>query len=347
MKKKLKLGIIGAGGFSNHHLNAIQKLDCVEVLAISDIVLENAKTQAEKYNIPSYYQDHKELLARDDIEAVSLPLPDQVHAQITIDALKAGKHVLCEKPMALDLDECKEMIKVAEATGKQLMVGQVARYSPVFAKAKELIEKGALGTVYFIESEYAHDYSGIGGQGGWRVTPEREPIIGGGCHAVDLIRYLMGESPTEVSAYANNFALVDWPIHDCTIGIMKFPSGAIGKVFTSTGCKRKYTMRTVVQGTKGTLIFCDSQPYLSFFKDNFTSLPELEGVAQRVIEMRIPAAVDTHNVAAEFKDFCDAILENKPVITDGREGMATVAVCTSIVKSFKTGKNVVIDYEVK
>jgi len=345
MKKIVRLGCIGCGGFAGTHLAQLEMVKNAKVVAIADINPDHLKEKSEEFGIADTYLDYHDLLAREDIDAVVLPIPDQIHCQVTVDALRAGKHVLCEKPMALDLAECKEMVRVAQETGKQLMVGQIGRYSPAFAKADQLIKDGVLGKVYFIESEYAHDYSGIGGAGGWRVTPEREPIIGGGCHAVDLIRMFMDESPKEVFAYANNVALVGWPIHDCTIAIMKFPSGAVGKVMTSTGCKRKYTMRTVVQGTKGTIIVDDSLPYISLFEDHFSENPEFSKLAQRVVEMRIPVGVNTHNFAAEAQEFCDALLAGTPVRCNGIEGASTVSVCTAIVESFKTGEKVTVDYD--
>ena len=343
MEKKIRLGMIGAGGFANVHLNGIKQLDFVEMVAISDIILENAKEKAEKYHIPHYYQDHMELLAREDIDAVTLPLPDQVHARIAIDAMRAGKHVLCEKPMALDLDECKEMVKVARETGMQLMVGQIGRYTPAFKKAKEIIDSGEIGELIFVESEYAHDYSKIGGQGGWRVTPERHPIIGGGCHAVDLIRMLAG-NPIEVFAYATNKVLLDWPINDTTVGIMKFPNGVIGKVFNSHGCKRRYTMRTVVYGTKGTLIFDNSDPWISIYRDEFRGEDSYWGSAQQNVEMRVRVTVNNHNTKDEIGDFCTCLLEGRPVTTDGVEGASTAAVCLAIVESAATGEKVTVDY---
>ena len=343
-QEKVRLGLIGCGGFAGTHLAQLELVKNVEVVALADPNPDHLQEKSEEFGIKDTYLDYRDLLAREDIDAVSLPIPDQLHCQVTVDALRAGKHVLCEKPMALDLSECKKMVQVAKETGKQLMIGQIGRYSPAFAKAEQLIDDGAIGEVYFIESEYAHDYSGIGGAGGWRVTPEREPIIGGGCHAVDLIRMFMKENPQEVFAYANNKALIGWPIHDCTIAVMKFPSGAIGKVMTSTGCKRKYTMRTVVQGTKGTIIVDDSLPYVSLFEDHFSDKAEFMGMAQRVVEMRIPVSVNTHNFAAEAQEFCDAILADIPVRCSGVEGASTVAVCTAIVDSFKSGEKVTVDY---
>lgn len=343
MKTKLRLGVIGAGAFSTVHLAGIQLLDNAECVAICDVDPEKAKKRAAEYGIESWYSDYNELLAREDIDAVTLPLPDQVHKEITVAALRAGKHVLCEKPMALDLEECREMVAVARQTGKQLMVGQIGRYTPAFMTAKRLLEEGAIGELFFIESEYAHDYSAIGGTGGWRITPEREPIIGGGCHAVDLVRMLAG-NPTEVFAYANNKSLTTWPIHDCSVAIMKFDSGVIGKVMTSTGCKRNYTMRSAIYGTKGTIIFDNKSPHISLFKEHFSEDAAFDRYTQKELEIKIPVAIDNHNFRGEVADFCRCILENKPVVTSGVEGASTASVCLAIVESFKTGDKVTVDY---
>lgn len=343
LEKKIRLGLIGAGDFARYHLNGIKCIDWVEVVAIADIQEEKAKECAKAYGIPHYYADYHELLAREDIDAVTLPLPDQVHAQITIDALRAGKHVLCEKPMALNLEECKAMIRASRETGKQLMVGQIGRYTPAFVRAKELVDSGEIGEIFFIEAEYAHDYSKLGGEGGWRVTPERHPILGGGCHAIDLVRMIAG-NPTEVSAYATNKVLVDWPIQDTTIAILKFPNNVIGKVFNSHGCKREYTMRTAVYGTKGTLIFNNTDPWISVYKEELRGSEEFLGKSQQTVEMKLPLSLNNHNTSAEIEDFCRCILENRPVTTSGIEGASTVAVGLAIVESVEQHKYVEVDY---
>jgi len=225
----------------------------------------------------------------------------------------------------------------------QLMVGQIGRYTPAFIRAKELVDAGEIGEIFFIESEYAHDYSKIGGQGGWRVTPERYPILGGGCHAIDLIRMIAG-NPVEVSAFATNKVLVDWPINDTTVAIMNFPNGAVGKVFNSHGCKRKYTMRSAVYGTKGTLIFDNSNPWISVFKETLHGNETFLEKDQQVVEMRLPVSLNNHNTEAEIGDFCRCILEGRPVTTSGIEGASTVAVGLAIVEAVETHKIVKVDY---
>lgn len=224
------------------------------------------------------------------------------------------------------------------------MIGQICRYTDSFVKAKKLVEDGEIGELFFVESEYAHDYSKIGGVGGWRVTPERHPIIGGGCHAVDLLRWIAG-NPTEVTAYANNKVLTDWPIMDCTVGLLKFPNNVIGKVMTSVGCKRNYTMRTVLYGTQGTIVVDNTSNTLSVFKESFRGEDSYCDASQQTVEMKIPVRVNNHNTAAEIGDFCRCILEGTPVPTDGIEGAATISACLAIVESAKTGERVSINYE--
>ncbi|MBE5869612.1 MAG: Gfo/Idh/MocA family oxidoreductase [Lachnospiraceae bacterium] len=344
MQRKVKLGVIGAGAFSDYHLDGIRLADNCEAIAVCDVDLEKAKRQAEKYKIDSVYQDYHELLAREDIEAVTLPLPDQVHKQITLDALRAGKHVLCEKPMALSLEDCKEMIDAAKETGKLLMVGQIGRYTPCFNKAIDMVNSGEIGELFFVESEYAHDYAPIGGAGGWRVTPERHPVLGGGCHAVDLLRRIAG-NPEEVFAYANHKVLKDWPVEDCTVAVMKFPNNVIGKVMCSIGCKRKYTMRTVIYGSKGTLIVDSKLPYITLYRDHFSDEEHLKNRWQQEIGMEIQVPIDDHNFRGEVTDFCNAIIEGHLVECTGEEGAVTVAACLAIVESARKGEKVEIKYD--
>ena len=343
MDKKLNFAVIGAGSFSDKHLSALEQTNEANVVAICDCVQEKANQQAEKYHIPDVYTDYNELLSRRDIDVVTLPLPDQVHREITVAALRAGKHVLCEKPMALSLEDCREMVQAQRGSGKQLMIGQVCRFTPGFVLAKQLVEAGEIGDLFFIESEYAHDYSKLGGEGGWRVTPERHPVIGGGCHAVDLLRWIAG-NPTELFAYANNKVLTSWPICDCTVALLQFPNQVSGKILTSIGCKRNYTMRTVLYGTKGTIITDNTSPTISIFKEAYRDADMFHGIDQQSIEMKLPVEVNNHNVPNEIRVFCDAILHNKPVPTDGVEGASTVAVCRTIVESAKLKQPLPVDY---
>ncbi|MBE5868727.1 MAG: Gfo/Idh/MocA family oxidoreductase [Lachnospiraceae bacterium] len=347
-KKILNIAVVGVNSFGVRHMTGIQSLECAKLVAICDTDEKILKQRAEEFNMSAEdcYTDHRELLKREDIDIVTVATPDPVHKLITVDALRAGKHVLCEKPMAMRLDDCKEMVKAQKETGMKLMVGQVGRYTPAFIEAKKLIDDGEIGDLFFVESEYAHDYSDLAGIGGWRMDPVelRQPVTGGGCHAVDLLRWIAG-NPSEVFAYSNRKSLTDWPVDDCTVAIMKFPNNVIGKVLTSIGCKRDYTMRTVLYGTAGTIIMDNTSTHLTLYKNDINGDKMYRGQPVQLYQLKIPVNVNNHNVASEIKDLCDAVLKDEPVKTDGVQGASTVAVCSAIVQSANTGEKVTVDYQ--
>ncbi len=343
--KKLKMGLIGCGAFGNQHLLGMADIPDIEITALCDVDEENLKDKAEKFRIDAKdcYTDYKELLAREDIEAVSLALPDQIHRQIAVDAMRAGKHVFCEKPMALNNDDCKAMMEVEKETGAKFMIGQICRYTPSFKKAKMLYEQGVIGDLVMIESEYAHDY-GTNASKGWRMTEERHIVIGGGCHAIDLIRWMAG-NPDEVFAYANHVFQPTWATDDTVMAVMKMPNGVIGKVMVSSGVRRSYSMRTVLYGTKGTLVLDNTSNTISLYeREVYGETVRCEGNAWENVEQKISVAVNNHNVKAELEEFCDCLLNDKPIATNSVEGANTVALCTAIVESSKTGKPVKPQY---
>ncbi|HHW49764.1 MAG TPA: Gfo/Idh/MocA family oxidoreductase [Clostridiaceae bacterium] len=347
IKSKLGIGVIGTGPMGMHHLKGIRVHPRLELKAVCDINIESACAAAKEYGISSYYSDYRELIARSDIDLVIIATPDHFHSEQTIAALREGKHVLCEKPMALTLDECRAMIAESERTGKKLMIGQISRYAPSFVLVKKLIEEGYIGEMFFVESEYAHDYSELAGVGNWRKDPIilRQPFLGGGCHSVDLLRWIAGD-PYEVAAYSNRKVLKDWPVDDCTIAIMRFPNDVIGKVLVSVGCKRNYTMRSVFYGDKGTIIADNTSSYITVYKESIAGEKSLfEGVQQQTVGMQIPVEPNHHNAFGEINDFVNIILNDLPVQTDGRQGAATVAACLAAVESAAKGEKVVVNYD--
>jgi predicted dehydrogenase len=161
--------------------------------------------------------------------------------------------------------------------------------------------------------------------------------VGGGCHAVDLLRWLVGD-PVEVFAYGSHKLLPKASYDDATIAALKFPCGAIGKVFVSTGCKRPYTMRTQIWGTKGTILCDNTSDTMQLY-----TLGE-DGISVNPTPEIIPIEVNNHNVEAEFEVFANHIINDTPVQMSAREGAKTVAACFAIVESAKTGVPVKPDY---
>ena len=334
MKKKLSVANIGMK-FGMSHIEGAMSYGA-EIAAICDTNEENLRFAGERYGIPEekWVTDYMDVVNNKDIDVVTVAIPDQQHKKVACDLLRAGKNVLCEKPLALTREDIEEIIKAADESNAKFMVGQICRFTPAFEKAKELIDSGIIGELYFVESEYAHDYMKLCDD--WRADPKRHGVIGGGCHAVDLLRWLAGD-PQEVFAYGTHKLLPQVPYDDATIAIMKFDENVAGKVFVSTGCKRDYTMRTVIYGTKGTIICDNTSPEMTLY------VTDEEGVTQA--PQTIEVVVNNHNAAKEFEVFADAILNDKPILTDAREGAKTVEVCLSIVEAAATGKTVKPNYE--
>lgn len=341
---KIRFAVIGVSIHGRRHVEGVLSNKNSELVAICDTNQETLHEVGAIYGIENKVTDYRKLVNKDLIDAVCIVTPDQIHEEMVTAFLQEGIHVLCEKPLALHSDECQAMLEAEKNSKALLMVGQVCRKTPGFIKAKEILDSGMIGELLFVESEYAHDYSGMGPH--WRTDKEkpRHPVTGGGCHAVDLLRWLAGD-PIEAYGYTNKKSLSDlWPCDDSAIAVLKFPNDVMGKVFVSTGCKRAYTMRTVIYGTKGTIITDNKSPALTLYLDEFEGKKTFLGSLMHDIALSIPVTLNNHNVTAEIDDFIDVIAGKKELEITGAEGAATVAVCEAIIASASSGKPETINY---
>jgi len=203
MAKKLRVGIIGAGNIATSaHLPAYAKLtDIAEVVAIADIVPERAKDAAEKFGIPSYFASVEELMANVDVDYIDICTWTAAHAPVCIAAAKAGKHILCEKPLAATLEQGLAMEKAVKEAGVQFMIAVVTRYGAQQIKFRELYEEGVFGEIYAAKTMYVRRR---GTPQGWFTDKEMAgggPVLDIGVHAIDRTWYLMDRpKPVSVSA---------------------------------------------------------------------------------------------------------------------------------------------------
>jgi len=203
---KLKLAMVGAGAISGAHLKALSTVDEIEVVAIADLDPERAAKRAQEFGIPHTYVDYKEMIAKEDVEAVSVLTWNEAHAAPTIYALEAGKHVLVEKPMAATLADATAMTKAAKKSDKLLMVGLKSRYGDDRIVAQTIADSGVLGDIYYGESG---GFGRLGLPGGSFITKETAGIgvVGDwGVYSLDATLCLMHHpKPVAVSGVANNF----------------------------------------------------------------------------------------------------------------------------------------------
>lgn len=202
--EKVKVGIIGAGSISDFHLKSYKKNPQVELCAICDLNEQRAGEKAGKYGISKVYTDYHQLLADPLVEAISICTWNESHAEISIAALAAGKHVLVEKPLCKTVDEALKVEKAVNESGRILQVGFVRRYDSNAQMVQRFMEEGEFGEIYYAKASCLRR---VGNPGGWFADIERSgggPLIDLGVHIIDLCWYLMGR-PKVVSVSGNTY----------------------------------------------------------------------------------------------------------------------------------------------
>ncbi|WP_066365279.1 Gfo/Idh/MocA family protein [Neobacillus fumarioli] len=238
--KKLRIGIIGAGGIAQgRHIPAFLSLSNIcEITALSDVHIERAKEVAGKYTIPGVFEDYRDLLPK--VDAVCICTPNKFHAEISIAALKAGVHVLCEKPMALNAEECQAMIAASEKAGKVLAIAYHYRFMKEAQAAKKAMNEVGKPLVARVHALRRRKVPG------WGVFTNRSLQGGGslidfGCHLLDLALWLMG-NPKEIAVSGTTYHAVSkipnqvnqwgtfdhetFDVDDHVTAYMKFENGA-------------------------------------------------------------------------------------------------------------------------
>lgn len=216
MSDKMKVAVIGCGTIANsQHIPSYMANDKVEIKYFCDIILERAQAAVEKYGCGVAVADYKEVLADEEVVAVSVCTPNLMHSKIAIDALHAGKNVLCEKPAARVYEEALEMQKAQKETGKVLNIGVVNRFNTNVNKLKELIDAGELGEIYQVYVSFrAHrSIPGLGGAFTTKAIAGGGVLIDWGVHFLDIVMYCCGDPKTK-SVSAESFSKLGNPMQD-------------------------------------------------------------------------------------------------------------------------------------
>ena len=198
---KLRFGMIGAGAISGLHLPAIQAREDCQIVCIADANAEQAAARAEQYGAPRSVGDYDELVAMDDLDAVVIGIPTRFHADAAIKALNAGKHVLCEKPMARTLEECDAVLAAAEAAGKVLQIGFVRRFDDDWGTIRRLVQEGKAGRPCMWRRVQVGAAPGPPNYGEWYSDSRFSdgPLPESGAHDLDFLRYTFGNVKSVVA----------------------------------------------------------------------------------------------------------------------------------------------------
>lgn len=352
--KKLKIGIIGSGGIAQGcHLPGYQSIpDLCEVVAVCDVNPETAKQAAEAFNVPQTFTDYKQLLALDGLDAVSVTTPNKYHKEPAIAALEAGKHVLCEKPLAMNSKEAAEMCKAAKNSGKILQVALQSRFSGPGVFMKSYIENGGLGDVYYARAQALRRR----GVPHWGVFIDKEkqgggPLIDIGVHILDFTLFMMGY-PKPVCATGktwdvlgrdpaiyNGFGEYDrskFTVEDFAVGMIKFDNGAVVTLESSFMANLEGDpFQTQLFGTKAGAVV---KPYGD---DPIKIYTESNKQLFNVTPANVPTVKSAHT--AEVQAFVHAILDGSPSPVPGENGLTLNAIFDAIYKSSVSGKEELVD----
>ena len=233
----LKIGIIGCGNMGQSHISTMKEIDSISIAALSDPVRANVAEAAAMAGGAAQFDDYNALLADPGVQAVVVATPNFLHAEVTIAALEAGKDVLCEKPMALAVDDCDAMWNTAQRLGRKLMAGQVLRLMHPFVEMRELIASGEIGeprsaNIDRISGSWVFTFAKTDT---WRMSKEK---TGGllyeiNAHELDLFRSVFGE-PTQVYAKSVNIASPSHDYEDTNLVLAEFEGGQCATLYGSS-----------------------------------------------------------------------------------------------------------------
>ena len=344
MSDKVRIGIIGVGTIGSVHATNYEKVENAEVVALCDILPDRLAEKAKTHNVAKTYADFNDLLADPEIDAVSVCTPNDMHAPIAIAALKAGKHVMLEKPMTLSAELGRQILAARDASGKQLQMGLVWRQKNKARLVKEIIENGRLGNIYQIRVKLIRR-RGIPGLGGWFTTKAKSG--GGGLidiavHFLDLVMWLSNKwEPTKVSAKTyskfgspiNDYHYVSmwagppkadgvFDVDDYAAGFVRFGAETTLSFEVAWACNAKDECYVEILGDKGGI------------KMDLSAAPVLcTEIDNRIADVTMQFDQKDDAFANELRMFCNAVQGKGEVPATGEQGVVAMKLLDAIYKS--------------
>ena len=325
---KIGFAVIGLGVIAKAFMEQIASSQTAEVVAFVTGHADKGREWAQKYNVPNAkiysYDTMDQMHANPAIQAVYVATPNGLHMRDTLASAKAGKHVLCEKPMANNPDECRAMIAACKAANVKLMIAYRMQYEPLYLKAKEMISSGMLGKIAVIEGGFGFDSK----PGVWRLTKKLGgggPIVDVGIYPLNAIRFLLGEEPVSVTA---SVATTDTAsgrfseVEESMVWTMKMASGAMAACTTSYGANIPGLLK--IHGEKGMLDFGSNA-----FGNGDIHLTG-KGSAQQVDES---APHGEYQLRLEAEHMVDCIRNNTTPRSPGEEGLRDHMIFAELYKA--------------
>lgn len=353
--KPIQLGIIGAGNIGNVHIEAFKQLPGVHIIAVTDVYLPIAAQRAAENQIDKVYPDAQRLLEDPQIDAVVIAVSNEWHAPLAVQALEAGKHVLLEKPMALNVESAKPIVDAERKSGKIVMIPHQMRWESISMQVKEQVDKGALGSIYHAKANWTRR-KGIPGWGTWFTQMDKSgggPLIDIGVHMLDLTLYLMG-NPKPISVYGatysefgphkrgiGNWGKPDWNglynVEDFATALIKLENGATLALDVSWAA----------------LAETDNQPHIQLMGS--TGGASIHGPKGKLLAEVFDREVDVDLIVPESDEgsrlrmnrhFITCIREGKQPLTSVMSGYTNNLILDAIYRSSRTGHEVTLNWDI-
>ena len=337
--KEIRVGVIGLG-FGIQHIRQFQGCEDVQVLGICGSTSEEVNEVAKKYPVPRLFTDYSEMLRLDELDAVSIATPVHLHHRMALDALRAGKHVLCEKPLAMNVQQAKQMYEKARETGLTNMTNLSIRFSPKLFHLKELVDSGYLGSLYHIEAKWMEGYADV-----LPLTWRHKKAEGGfgalgdlGVHMIDIVRWIAGDF-RRVSAHSARFVkekrdtksgkAVPTELDDSCMFLAELEHDVQALFHVSRCAYLNNYISLEIFGEKGTLLF----RMLELSGD--VPVPLRKAVLtggrkgdEKIREISTPEHLQ--KVPSSFKSFIDAVRNHRPVSPSFFDGLKAQEVIEAV-----------------
>ena len=341
---KLKIGVIGLG-MGRAHIMGYKRHPAAEITALADIDASRLEQTGAEFQVGNLYADAEEMLAKEKLDVVSVATPNKFHKPLAIAALRAGCHVLCEKPMAMNAREAREMLAASKKAKKRLMINFSFRFTEQSYAMKQQVDKGILGDIYYARTQWLRR-RGMPGFGGWfgqKALAGGGPLIDLGVHRLDLALWLMKyPRPTWVMGGTYNHIARErakaegkaFDVEDMAAGFIRFANGATMSIEASWAgnIKDREYMHTQLLGTKAGLHQYNLNEGYDFECEFYL---EKNGCQY---DMKLhPPVPQAKNAMCHF---IDSIVGNTPHIATGEEGLTVMVILDALYKSAASGKPV-------
>ena len=345
---KLKAGVIGLG-MGYNHLRGYMTHPDVEVVAIADRQADRREKAQKEFNLDKLYVEGIDMIRNEKLDILSVAVPNNQHKELTIAGLKAGAHVLCEKPMAMNTAEAEEMLETAKKLNRQLGIDFSYRFTPQSRAMKALVEEGRLGEIYYARSVWlrrrgvpggtSSGFNTEGASGSWFYDKKQSgggPLIDLGVHRLDLALWMMGyPEPAWVmgSTYSKIApALVkNYTVEDLACAMIKFRNGATLELDASWASNIKENEQMSTRDKGGIYQYNLDEGYTY----DVEYYQEIEG-KQYDCKLHPPVP----EVKSAFHMFVEAVRDNKPFLATGEQGVTVMRLLDAIYESAATGKPV-------